>query len=100
MVIGHTFCDGAVTPRFGGRVIQINVGLARLYDTLIRLACLVIEKGTPYALHEGTRLELPTDNGKDMLRYLKQASALDPPPSSLLKRISLLEASVAASSSP
>lgn len=100
VVIGHTFCDGAVTPRFGGKVIQIDVGLARLYDTLIRLACLVIDKGTPYALHEGTRVELPTDNGKDMLRYLKQASALDPPPSSLQKRISLLEASLGATTSP
>jgi hypothetical protein len=96
IVIGHTFCDGAVTPRFGGKVLQIDIGLARLYDTLIRIACLVIEGGKPYALHQGVRLELPADSGKDMLRYLKQAATLDPPPSSLLTRISRLEASLAA----
>lgn len=87
IVIGHTFADGAVTPRFGGRVVMIDIGLARLYDPFIRQACLVIENGKPYALHRGTRLELPSDNGKDMLRYLKAAAALDPQPSSLEKRI-------------
>ena len=100
IVIGHTFCDGAITPRFGGKVLQIDIGLARLYDQLVRIACLVIEKGQPYALHQGTRLELPTDSAKDMLRYLKQASALDPPPSSLLTRISRLEASLAPGAGP
>ena len=39
-----------------------------------------------------TRLELPSDAGKDLLRYLKQAAALDPPPSPLSKRIAELEA--------
>jgi len=100
IVIGHTFCDGAITPRFGGKVLQIDIGLARLYDQLVRIACLVIEKGQPYALHQGARLELPTDSTKDMLRYLKQAAALDPPPSSLLDRISRLEASLAPGGGP
>ena len=91
IVIGHTFTDGAVTPRFGGRVILIDVGLARLYDSLGRQACLLIEKGQPYALHRGTKLELPKDSTVDMLRYLKEAAALDPAPSSLSKRIAALE---------
>jgi len=91
IVIGHTFTDGAVTPRFGGKVLLIDIGLARLYDNLGRMACLVIEKGKPYALHRGTKLELPQDSTTDMLRYLKQAAALDPTPSSLSKRIAALE---------
>jgi hypothetical protein len=91
IVIGHTFTDGAVTPRFDGRVLLIDIGLARLYDNLGRMACLVIEKGKPYALHRGTKLELPQDSTTDMLRYLKQAAALDPTPSSLSKRIAALE---------
>ena len=91
VVIGHTFTDGAVTPRFGGRVLLIDIGLARLYDNLGRMACLVIEHGKPYALHRGTKLELPKDSTTDMLRYLKQAAALDPTPSSLSKRIAALE---------
>jgi hypothetical protein len=80
-----------VTPRFGGRVLLIDIGLARLYDSLGRMACLVIEKGEPYALHRGTMLELPKDSTTDMLRYLKQAAALDPTPSSLSKRIAAVE---------
>lgn len=95
VVIGHTFADGAVTPRFGGKVLMIDIGLARLYDTFDRLACLVIENGKPYAMHQGKRLELPVDAGKDMLRYLKEAAALDAPPSSLLKRIAQLQESLA-----
>jgi len=91
IVIGHTFTDGAVTPRFGGSVLLIDIGLARLYDNLGRMACLVIEKGKPYALHRGTKLELPKNSTTDMLRYLKQAAALDPTPSSLSKRIAQLE---------
>jgi hypothetical protein len=91
IVIGHTFTDGAITPRFGGQVVLIDIGLARLYDPFLRQACLVIEKGKPYVLHRGTRLELPSDEGKDMLRYLKAAAALDPQPSSLAKRIAELE---------
>jgi hypothetical protein len=94
IVIGHTFTDGAVTPRFGGSVLLIDIGLARLYDHLGRMACLVIEKGKPYALHRGTNLELPKDSTTDMLRYLQQASALDPTPSSLLKRIAQLQSTL------
>jgi hypothetical protein len=91
MVIGHTFTDGAITPRFGGKVLLIDIGLARIYDPLLRQACLVIENGRPFVLHRGSRLELPSDEGRDTLRYLKAAAALDPQPSSLGKRIAELE---------
>jgi hypothetical protein len=100
IVIGHTFADGAVTPRFGGKILMIDVGLARLYDTFIRQSCLVIEKGMPYALHRGTRLELPSDDGNDMLRYLRAAAMLDPQPSSLEKRIALLQSRLATGNNP
>lgn len=91
IVIGHTFTDGAVTPRFGGKILLIDIGLARLYDSKLRQACLLIENHRPYALHRGEKLELPSDTGSDTLRYLKQAAALDPSPSSLGKRIAELE---------
>jgi hypothetical protein len=91
IVIGHTFTEGAVTPRFGGKVLLIDVGLARLYDPKLRMACLLIEKGKAWALHRGTRLELPSDDGPELLRYLKQAAALDPAPSSLTERIAEVE---------
>jgi hypothetical protein len=95
IVIGHTFTEGAVIPRFSARVLLIDVGLARLYDPKLRSACLLIEKGRPSALHRGKKLELPSDDGQDLLRYLKQAAALDPPPSPLTKRIAALDARLA-----
>jgi hypothetical protein len=89
MVIGHTPTDGTVIPRFSGRILMIDVGLSAVYGS--RLACLVIEKGKAYTLHRGKRLEIPTDPGLPLLRYLKKAAALDTPPSPLLHRISALE---------
>jgi TPR repeat protein len=92
IVIGHSFANSAITPRFGGKVILIDIGLSRIYDNISRLACLLIENGQIYALHHGQKLELPKDSGPDMLRYLKQCAALDPRPSPLLPRIAALEA--------
>lgn len=90
IVLGHTPSDGAILPRFGGRVVLIDVGLSRVFDSRPRMACLLIENGQPYALHRGVKLELATDGG--LLNYLKQAAALDPAPSSLEKRIAEIEA--------
>ena len=70
---------------------MIDLGLSRIYDNVGKLGCLLIEKGKPYALHRGQKLELPKDEGPDMLRYLKQAAALDPQPSPLAQRINGLE---------
>ena len=91
IVIGHTYANAAITPRFAGKVILIDVGLSRVYDNIGKLACLVIENGNAYALHRGQGLALPRDNRADMLRYLKQAAALDPQPSPLVPRIAALE---------
>ncbi len=96
IVLGHTYADAAITPRFGGKVILIDIGLSRVYDGVGKMGCLVIENGKPFVLHRGKRLELPSDAGKDLLRYLKEAAELDPPPSPLLKRIGELEARVGA----
>ena len=77
IVIAHT-PQVAVVPRFGGRVIVIDVGLSKVYGG--PPAALIIEGGKYYALHRGKKLELPVDGG-DVLAYLKAAAALDPPPS-------------------
>src|SRR5579862_4935289 len=92
IVIGHTYANAAITPRFDGKVIMVDIGLSRVYDGIGKVGCLVIEQDKPYVLHRGTRLELPTDSGKDLLRYLRLAAALDPPPSPLAKRIADLAA--------
>lgn len=77
MVIGHTV-RVAVLPRFGGRVITIDVGLSKVYGG--PPALLMVEGGKYYALHRGHKLDLPV-GGRDVLPYLRAAAALDPAPS-------------------
>ncbi len=91
IVVGHTYTEGAVMPRFGRRVLVIDVGLSKVYDAAGRSACIEIERGRVYARHRGKRLELPSDK-PGLLRYLKEAAALDPQPSSLARQIATLEA--------
>jgi hypothetical protein len=92
IVVGHSYAQAAITPRFGGKVVLIDIGLSRVYDNVGKMGCLEIEGDHVVAIHRGQKLELPKDeNGPDMLRYLKAAAALDPAPSPLLKRIDQLE---------
>ena len=91
-VVGHIDAGSAVMPRFQNRVILIDVGLSQVQNNVGRQACLIEENNKLYALHRGSRIELPKDEAEDMLRYLKQAAALDPEPSALASRIQLLEA--------
>ena len=90
-VIGHDDAGGAVMPEFANRVILIDVGLAKNKKGEARQACLLEQNGQLFAVHRGAKLPLPMDDGKDMLRYLKQAAALDPEPSPLAGRIQSLE---------
>ena len=89
-VIGHTDAGGAVMPELGNRVILIDVGLAKNKKGEARQACLLEQGGQLFAVHRGSKLPLPKNDGEDLLRYLKQASALDPEPSPLLGRIQSL----------
>lgn len=77
MVIGHTPMI-AVLPRFGGRVITIDVGLSKVYGG--PPALLMIEGGKYSTLHRGHSVALPVEGG-DLLPYLKAIAALDPAPS-------------------
>ena len=88
IAIGHSVSPGAIFPRFGGKVVLIDVGLAAAYQG--PPAALVIEDGTAFALHRGTMLTLPL--GGDLLPYLKAAAALDPQPSRLQGVIDQLSA--------
>jgi len=90
IVIGHTPTAGTVMPRFGGKVLLIDVGLSKYYGR--RRACLVIEGGKPYTLHRGKRLELPGPSRAALVEYLSAAAALDPPPSPLEPLIRRLRA--------
>jgi len=88
VVIGHTVTPGAIMPRLGAKVIEIDVGLSEYYGG--PLACLVIEKGVPFALHRGELVALPR-NG-EVLPYLDKVAALDPPDSRLRQYVEQLGA--------
>jgi hypothetical protein len=83
IVIGHT-PQLAVMPRFGGKVIVIDVGLSKPFDG--PPAFLLIEDGKYFAMHRGRRLELPADGGS-ALEYLRSAAALEPDNSRLRRAV-------------
>lgn len=94
IVVGHTPTAGAVLPRYGGKVVVIDVGLSTYYGG--HPVCLVQEGAVMYAVHRGTKLPLPMDAADDLMRYLKNAVALEPMRSALAKHLAEVEASLAA----
>jgi TPR repeat protein len=100
IVVGHSYANAAITPRFGGKVVMIDIGLPRVYDNFGKMGTLILENGNAYALHRGKKIELPTDEGRPMLEYLKQAAAADPSPSPLAGRIAELESKLGLTGKP
>jgi hypothetical protein len=88
IAIGHSPTGAAVLPRFGGKVVLIDVGLSKAYGG--PPACLVIENGAAFALHRGKKLALPGEPGAPVVEYLRTAAALDPAPSPIDKLIQRL----------
>lgn len=75
LVIAHTPTKGMITPRFGTRVLMIDVGLSKAYGS--RPACLLVEDGRYFSIHRGTRVPLPTDMGTELMRYMAEITNLD-----------------------
>ena len=93
MVVGHTPTEGLlVMPRYGGRVVVIDVGLSMVYGG--PPAALLLEEGRAFALHRGRRLPLPEDDGESLVRYVREVAALEPDPSRLQGLLGRLEAAV------
>ena len=84
LVIGHT-PQLAVLPRFQSKVILIDVGLSAVFGG--PPAFLLVENGKYYAVHRGTKLDLPV-NGSNVTAYLRAAASLDPPNSALQRSLS------------
>ncbi|SPE30957.1 Metallophosphoesterase [Candidatus Sulfopaludibacter sp. SbA6] len=91
IVIGHTPTAGAVIPRFGGKVVQIDVGLSAAYGS--HRACLLEEGDKLYAIHRGEKIPLP--GNADILSYLKKVLSLEPAGSLLAKYVAEVEAGLA-----
>ena len=95
IVEGHTHMPGVIVPRFEGRVLAIDAGIEKG-----RLAYLVIESDKAYAMHRSRKLEIPSESGEGLLRYLRQASKLlNRVPSRLQETIEELEESLVPASS-
>jgi hypothetical protein len=83
IVIAHTPTAGAVMPRFGGKVILIDVGLSRVYNR--SPACLIIKGGKLFTMHRGTTIPIP--DGPDISGYLTQILSAEPPGTNLRKAL-------------
>jgi hypothetical protein len=75
IAIAHTVTEGAIKPRFDGRVIMIDTGMAAHYGS--HKASLAIEDGVYSVVHRGTKFELPF-GGDELIAYLEQVMALEP----------------------
>lgn len=89
MVVGHTVTQTAILPFFGGRVVDIDIGLSRFYGR--PPACLVLEKGAAFTLHRGVRIRLPSTRPGAQLEYLRAVEAADDKPSPVTKLIEKLQ---------
>lgn len=94
IVVAHTPTDGAIMPRYDGKVIVIDVGLSSFYGS--HPVCLAQEGKVAYAVHRGARIPLPEDAAADLARYLKNTAALEPMGSALAKHLAEVEAALAA----
>jgi hypothetical protein len=85
IVVGHTPTTGAVTPRLGGRIMLIDVGLSKSFNQ--SPACLIVEDGKFFAMHRGKKIAIPEKT--DPEAYLRQVAELDPPGTALRKSVGL-----------
>jgi hypothetical protein len=74
IVIAHTPTKGMVLPRFGGKVIMADVGLARHYGS--GHANVVMEQGKVFTMHRGELIEVPTND--DLDAYIQKVVSLEP----------------------
>jgi 3',5'-cyclic AMP phosphodiesterase CpdA len=89
IVVGHTVTRSVILPSFGGRVVNIDLGLSRFYGR--PPACLVLEPRSAYVLHRGTKIPLPGPGPGSQLDYLRAVEAADEQPSPATKLIRDLE---------
>jgi hypothetical protein len=91
VVVGHTPTGGVVWPRFDGRVVVNDTGIAAYYGG--HGAYLELSGGTATAGYGEHRLALP-ETAEDRLDYLRQVIELNPDNQELRKRLAKLLAPV------
>jgi hypothetical protein len=90
IVIAHTVTRSAILPRFGSRVVNIDIGLGRFYGR--PPACLVIDGQGTRVLHAGKSIPLPGTEPGQRLQYLRAVAEADPEPAVIQKLINDLQA--------
>jgi hypothetical protein len=88
IVIGHTPTSGVIWPRYDGKVVMIDTGIASAYGG--NRAWLEITPEGPFAGYPGGRLPLPTDDA-ERVAYLEQVLALSPENPYLKRRLERLQ---------
>ena len=90
VIMAHTPTKGVILPRFGGRGIITDVGLTSYYGD--NLACLLIENGEFFAIHENGRVKIPQGGGEEeVIRYLEEVAALEPGHKAIAARIEYMK---------
>ncbi|MFK7865633.1 MAG: metallophosphoesterase [Pseudohongiellaceae bacterium] len=87
IVVGHTPGLGTIVPRFGGKVLVIDTGIAEYYGS--HLASLRIEGNSYYTIQNDEKLALP-DTQAEVLSYLKQVADFGNPTRALTTLIETL----------
>lgn len=86
IVIGHTPGLGTIVPRFGGKVLIIDTGIAEYYGS--HLASLRIEDDSYFTIQNGNKVLLPSSSD-EVLNYFEQM-AQDEPNQALLNHLEKL----------
>lgn len=95
IVVGHTPTGGVIWPRYNGRVIQIDTGIASYYGGYV--AYLEITPEGRFAGYEAGRVRLP-DSAEGLDDYIAAVSALHPDDGDLAERMAELKESLIATS--
>lgn len=88
IVIAHTPLLGTVLPRFGGKVLLVDVGMSAYYGGA--RAALVIDGDSRYVLQNGRRFDLPVSSD-GVIDYLKSVAPLVPKPDAVNRYICKLD---------
>ena len=87
IVVGHTPTNGAIWPRYDGRVIQIDTGISKAYGG--QMAYLEVTPEGMFAGYPGGKVPLPMAGGTEQA-YLEQVIALNPENGKLKKQLEVL----------
>ncbi|KAA9132513.1 protein-tyrosine-phosphatase [Marinihelvus fidelis] len=95
IVVGHTPTQGVVWPRFDGRVVLNDTGIADHYGG--HVAFLELVDGGAIAHYPGGELPLPVGND-ERLGYLQRVVAMNPANAHLQSRLQKLQSAASSSS--